>query len=362
MKSFTAHLKRVSLAVVALSSMTVMYSANAAVGETTAGTDITNIATVNYQVGGIAQTAVNSPTASFKVDRKVIFTVSERSGGNTPVSPGQNNAITAFNVSNTGNGPEDFQLAVINTVGGTAFGNTDNSQMNNLRIFVDSNGNNTYDAGVDTATFVNTLARDTSVTVFVLADTPATATNSQFANVQLTARAAVAGSAGATLETESASDTVGVQDVVIADAGRDNSEAAIDQYAVVSASLAVVKTSLVLADPINCLTGVGSCGANVPKAIPGATVEYTIVVTNSGAANATSVALTDNIPTNTQYVAGSMRIGATAATATTVLTDGVDADAGNTTGSPTVTSITVNAGTISSGGGTSAVKFRVTVN
>jgi uncharacterized repeat protein (TIGR01451 family) len=356
MTSFRAHIKRVGLAAIALSSMGLYQTAFAAPGETSAGTDISNTATVNYQVGGVGQTAVNSNAAVFRVDRKVIFTVTELSSGpTTPVSPGQLNVVTAFTVANTGNGAEGFQLSAANLLGGTVFGNTDDQNMNNLRVFVDSNGNNTYDSGVDTQTVIDTLARDTAVTVFVVADAPVTASNGQFASVSLTARAAVAGTAGVTLETESASDTVGVTDVVIADAGRNNSEVANDQYAIVSATLSVVKTSIVLADPINCPGGVGSCGANVPKAIPGATLRYTIVVTNNGAANATSVALTDTIPASTTYAAGSMTLNAA------VLTDGSDADAGNTTGAP-VSSISVNAGTVNASGGTATVTFQVTVN
>ena len=58
------------------------------------------------------------------------------------------------------------------------------------------------------------------------------------------------------------------------------------------------------------------------------------------AAAAASVTLTDSIPANTTYVAGSMKLGATS------LTDAADADGGTTTGAPVVTSISVARGTV----------------
>jgi len=133
--------------------------------------------------------------------------------------------------------------------------------------------------------------------------------------------------------------------VVFVDAGRDGAEAANNQYNISAATLAVVKSAAIISDPVN---GIGA----TRKAIPGAVIEYTIVVTNSGGANATAVVLSDNIPANSTYVAASMLLNAAA------LTDAADADAGTFTGA----AVNVNAGTVNSGGGTATVKFRVTIN
>ncbi|MFC4292718.1 DUF11 domain-containing protein [Sphingorhabdus arenilitoris] len=75
------------------------------------------------------------------------------------------------------------------------------------------------------------------------------------------------------------------------------------------ANLSVTKISSVLSD--------GVSGSN-PKAIPGALVQYCILVTNAGTATATNVAATDNIPATLTYVTGSMRSGGNCASATTV--------------------------------------------
>jgi uncharacterized repeat protein (TIGR01451 family) len=53
-------------------------------------------------------------------------------------------------------------------------------------------------------------------------------------------------------------------------------------------------------DPIN--------GTTNPKAIPGATVRYTITVQNTGSSDATSVVLVDATPVNTTYVPGSITV------------------------------------------------------
>ncbi|MGE0115690.1 MAG: hypothetical protein AB7T07_12515 [Steroidobacteraceae bacterium] len=329
MKSLTAQLQRASLAVIALSSLMLMQGAQAA--GTAANTDISNIATVNYSVGSVAQTAVNSNTTTFKVDRKVDLTVT--AGSATPTNPGATNAAVIYTVTNTGNGTDSFTLAGANQTG-------DNFDVNNIKIYQDNGATaGTFDAGDTLVSAPVSFTADQSIKFFIVSDVPLSATNGQSSIVKLTATTTSTQTTGA--------DTAGV-DVVFADAGNNGTENANNTYNISAATLAVVKSAAVISDPVNNTTN--------PKAIPGAVIEYTIAVTNSGAAAASAVTLTDNIPTNTTYVANSMKLGATA------LTDAADADGGATTGAPTVTSITVNAGTVAAAGGTATVKFRVTVN
>ncbi len=74
-------------------------------------------------------------------------------------------------------------------------------------------------------------------------------------------------------------------------------------------SLTATKASTIISDPFD--------GTVDPKAIPGATVSYCILVSNPGAAAASSVVATDAIPGTLTYVAGSMKSGTSCATATT---------------------------------------------
>ena len=136
---------------------------------TAANTSIQNRATISYSVGGNAQTPIeSSPTGNstpgtnagtsttFVVDNKVDLTVTESGGAATVVNPGQANAVATYIVTNTGNSPQAYQLSVANVAAGAnLFGNADNSDVSNLRVFVDANGNNVYDPATDTATAIN---------------------------------------------------------------------------------------------------------------------------------------------------------------------------------------------------------------
>jgi uncharacterized repeat protein (TIGR01451 family) len=346
---------------------------------TAANTTISNTATVNYTVGGVGQTPIESSPAgnttpgtgngaatTFVVDNRIDFTVTELSGGNTVVNPGQVGAVTAFTVANTGNAAQGFALTAANETGSVLFGNTDNTDVTAPTVFVDSNSNGVYDAGTDTASNIDTLPADGSVVVFVVATVPVTTSNGQFANVSLTARAAVPGTNGATI----AAETVGPEDpnavdTVFGDAGRDNSEAASDQYAVQSAALSVAKTSAVVSDPLNGVTN--------PKAIPGATIEYTITLTNSGVVNAAGVTIGDPLPANTTFVTDgynsgnsnvSITVGADPSTFCNAEAGGTDTNADGcvisagqlVVGSPALGSIATGAGSAVS------VRFQVTIN
>jgi uncharacterized repeat protein (TIGR01451 family) len=338
------HVKHASLALIALSSVGALHSAFA-VG-TPSGTAINNQATVDYSVGGVNQTQITSAVATFVVDSRVDLTVSEVSTNATTTSPGLSNVVTAFRVANTGNSTQGYQLSVTNEASGAVlFTQTDNQNVNNLRIFVDSNGNGTYEAGTDTATNINTLITDAdgeSVVVFVLADVPVAATNGQYANVRLQAIAAVPGTNGGTLATASAGvDNPAVVDVVFADAGRDATESAADQYAIRSAALTVTKTATVISDPIS---------VSNPKAIPGAVIQYSILVTNtSTTTGANAVTVGDNIPANTTFVPGSITLNAAALPDTNFIA-----------GPPA--RIAVSAGVVAANGGTATVTFRVLIN
>lgn len=268
---------------------------------TLAGSSIVNMVTVNYQVGGVAQTA-GSASNSFVVDRKVNLTVAEVGTVTTQVSPGQTAAVTTFTVTNNSNATLDFALAAAN--GAAAHGGTDNFDVTNIKTYVDSNGNGTYDAGTDLeVTYLDELAADASKTVFVVVNVPLSLNTNDVAGVTLTAtgrEGGTSGSQGAALTQTSGADTANTMDTVFADgagaidASRDAAHSARDDYTVLAAALTVTKQSRVVSDPFN--------GTTNPKAIPGATIEYCIVVANAaGSATATSVAISDPLPATVTY-------------------------------------------------------------
>lgn len=272
-----------------LVSAAMMSASSAFAAGTTQGTDIDNTVSVDYEVGGVGQTAVTAAD-SFKVDRKILFTVEEATPtGTTSVAPGQTAAVTTFTVTNTSNDVLDFSLSASQLTGGTAeHGGTDNFNISGIQFFVDD-GDGTFDPVNDTATTIENLAEDTSVRVFVIGNIPtlgAGSNSGDVAGVTLTAVALNSDGSAIAESDDSDANTNGVE-TIFADTGRDNSEAAGDDYTVGAAALTVNKISRVISDGVSTTN---------PKAIPGAVVEYCIIVENgAGAATATSVGVSDDL-------------------------------------------------------------------
>jgi uncharacterized repeat protein (TIGR01451 family) len=78
-------------------------------------------------------------------------------------------------------------------------------------------------------------------------------------------------------------------------------------------TLSVTKISSIISDPVN--------GSTNPKRIPDAIVQYCILISNSGAASASSVVATDSLTGPFTYATGSMRSGSNCGSATTVEDD-----------------------------------------
>lgn len=281
---------------------------------TLAGSSINNTATVNYNVGASAQPPVTSNTASFVVDRKVNLTVTEVGGVATTISYGDVAQVTTFQVTNLTNATQDFRLYASEqlTLGITTFGLTDNMDMRNVHVYVDSNNNGTYEPASDTATYIDELAPDLSRTVFIVADAPASGAANGTAGVGLTAVAATGltpGTLGGDLLSTLGLDSPTTVDIVFADGNGpldiryDGAQSALDSYVVASTTVTFAKTASVLWDPVNLFV--------LPKAIPGATIEYCLKVGNSGASNATGVNITDTVPAGTTFVPGSLHVGGT---------------------------------------------------
>lgn len=353
-------------------SIAMLCSAPAFAGGTAPGTDILNTVNVNYQVGTVAQTAV-SATDTFKVDRKIIFSLVEAATtGTTSVNPGQAAQVTRFQLTNTSNAILDFSLAAIQqaTATNAAHGGQDGFDLTAFSFFVDANGNGTYESGTDTATTVDNLGIDQSRFIFVVGNVPLTATNGQIAGVQLSATALEAAGGAITAVGDSTVNGATTVETVFADAAktgiggtsaaRDGIDVATDSYTVSSAVLSVFKSSRVISDGVS---------ASNFKSIPGAVVEYCISVANAtGGATATNISISDLVPTNTTFVPASIRINGTVTSpgvsqtcsgGTATTDSAADADGGSF-GTPANTV----AGSLTNiaGGNSSALIFRATIN
>lgn len=346
---------------------------------TASGTSIGNRAYIDYDVGGTAQTQIGSSLAgntsgagsdtTFVVDNRVDLSLVETNSTWTTGAAGQAGRVTTFTLTNEGNTVQDYSFAAVNDVGSTLFADTDDSNVTITGIFVeDGTTPGTYEVLEDTATFVDELAANGTVTIYVVATIPGASVDTNYAIIDLTAttRDGGAGGQGAVTAATVGADTIGLPvDIVFADgyddggaggldgdtndAANDGAFTASDAYLVASAILTVTKTSAVVSDPIN------GTGAD-RKRIPGAVIRYTIVVANSGTTAASNVTLVDAIPANTTYVAESMNLDTVGQTDADV--PATDLSDYNVTNLGSVTSIM---GTVAAAG-SSTFYFDVTID
>lgn len=339
---------------------------------TTQGTDILNTVSVSYSVGGVAQTAI-SASDTFKVDRKIDVAVTAQDAAATSVSPGATGSTTlklTYLVTNNTNDITDFLLTAAQSGTSTAFGGSDNFDVTNVKIYIDSNNDGAFTAADTQASSIYRLAAGAAVRVFITADVPISQVDGDIASVLLTAQAAsgvtqtsgLAGTGGTALTQSAGANVKGTVENVFADAAdasgdaaNNGQAAARNDYKVAAAKLTVAKYSFVYSDPVNGIS------ANA-KAIPGAVVEYCIVVKNgAGAASATGVNVSDVVPSNLTYVASSVWLGGTFNNTDRcdTATGAAGSDAANyTAGTKTVAN---NFGTMAAST-TNTLRFRATIN
>jgi len=297
---------------------------------TSAGTVITNTATATFTIGSTPNT-VQSNTVSVKVDQLMNVTVTPLT--TAPVLAGSGPATLVYQVTNSGNGAEAFNLTDNPAVSGNPYNTT-------VQILaIDVNGDGVYEPGVDT--IINNgaaspvLAPDSSVKVLVLTNLPTNATNGATSQVQLTAASAIGTGTPGTLF--AGKGTGGVDAVVGATGGQGTASASV----IASIAVVTLTKSATILDPY---------GTNTP--VPGAVVTYSIVAHTTGSGTATGLVVADSFPTNTTYQPGTMQLNGTA------LTDAADTDAGTAS----ATGISVTLGNVTGGAPDSTVTFKVKIN
>jgi len=269
-------------------------------GGVPAGTLIENTAQATYDIGGGTET-IDSNTVELRVDELLDVAVATLNSG--PVASDGSNAVLTYSVTNTGNGPEAYNLTVNPAVAGNDFDPSVDG------IAVDTNGNGVYDPGVDVILTgpeqTAVLDPDDVLTVFVLLSIPAGVVDGDEADVDLLAEAVTG---------------TGAPGDVFAGAGVDGSDAVVgpngaDDNALGSITIGITTVDLVksavVADPFGGTT-----------IVPGSIITYTLTATVSGSGTAAGLVITDPIPTDTTYQTATLTLD------TASLTDAADADAG----------------------------------
>ncbi len=294
------HMEVVGLVV----ALTIAAATTAMAIGTPAGTGITNQATVSYQdVNATPFTSLSNIVTT--VVSQVAST--QIAPDNTANAAPIDTLYYAHTVTNFGNNKDVFDITVSSSQGWTTL------------LYKDVNNNGTYESAIDillTDTNANTtvdtdsIAADDSLAVLVCVFVPSGATDATIDVTTVTATSAFDGA-----QTDNATDTTTVQ----------------------APTLTVTK-SVLPAGPQP----------------PGTELTYTVVVSNVGTGVASSVVLTDPIPTNTTYVSSSIQQD------TNPRTDsGGDDNADfNVTNAGQVT---VSIGSLASAASTT-IEFRVTIN
>jgi len=325
--------RSMAAAAAALALSTTAFETQAA--GTAAGTNIQNTAQVSYQVGGSTVTT-SSNTSSVTV-AEILDVVVTIANPTVASAAGATQQELVFTVTNTGNGSETFELIPLSAgVTGDDF-DPDLATPNSIFFDTDNSGDlSAPDTAYIAGTNDPTLAADASVRVLVVNSIPAAATDGARGRSQLTARARSGfGDPGTNFP-------VGGADAVV---GTTRAEVTLfGEYQVQGLQLIAAK-SQTIADQF---------GASRP--IPGARINYQIVVTPSGTGTALAAMFSDAIPANTTYVAGSLELNNTALTDT----GGAD-DAGEYTTAPSP-QVRVTLGDLTSASGPQTVEFAVTIN
>ncbi len=267
-----------------------------------AGTQINNSATVTYSnEEGTEQQPVSAAAGGATLTVAQLYDVLVGADKTTSGDPGDE-VFYATTVTNTGNGPDIFNI-------------TYTSALTTWEFYYDHDGDGVINNG-------DVLLEDTN-----LDGKPDFGTEPQGEVVHVIAKA--------TIPPGESDEATGTMTMTATSVGNPNISD--------SGSITVTVTA-----PVLSLNKSVSPTGDQP---PGAILTYTVTALNSGSGVATSVFITDQIPENTTYVAGSMKIG------TSTKSDVSDGDGATHSGNSVVFEIPQLGP-----GGSQSVSFDVTIN
>lgn len=275
---------------------------------TAAATTIANTALVSFTLGSDPTPLTVTASDSFEVLEVIDVVLVWQDAANVPVNSPHSDRILTFVLTNTGNGPEGFDLTAVDALGGDQFDPAIQS------LWIETNGTAGLQSDDTLYTGSLTLAADEAVLVYALSNIPAGYGDGDRGDLQVNALASTPGAAGQDPGTELVGAGVsGVAAVVGATRAEDQ---AVASYAVATASVDLVKSIARIAD---------LQGGDRPSS--GARVTYRILVDVAGSGIAQGLVVADPIPADMSYVAGSMRLDGVPQT------DNADADNGDFNGS-----------------------------
>ncbi len=270
---------------------------------TSAGTTISNQASVTYDIGGGTVTT-ESNTVDVVVQELINVVISSQNTDSVSVSSPDTDVALKFQISNTGNGSEAFIIQQKNL-------SDDDFDVTLSTIYLDD-GDGLYDPALDTE-YDNATAIPSgeSITIWVTSDIPESLGNSQTADIQVSALSKTFSDAsqdnpqpGHFVTGGGDPDTDGTNTDAVY--GRSGAAIFSATFLVSAIEVSIVKEIGEVNDKLGSPDPDGSGNTNVSgKPVPGAEVGYSLTVTVTGTGDATNVIVTDSLPTELTLKDGS---------------------------------------------------------
>ena len=238
-----------------------------------AGTEIVNVAHLDYQVDSISFAATSNTLVDI-VDQKVDMKMVCQESKSVVVGVGEKKRAMSFMLNNTGNGADKYVFSTIE-------GETLDFKVENAEVYID-NGDGVFSPEDSLATEVDVSA-DGNVTLFLVSDIPADADKFSYNGIK--ASSTIQGSLvyGESKKLENFYAVMTTQETAKSD---------VCAYEVSPLALKLEKTATLSSD----------------KLYSGSTIHYQIAVKVIGEGTIDNIMVKDNIPTGTTYIEDSLKL------------------------------------------------------
>jgi len=272
---------------------------------TAAGTSISSTATLSYTLGADPTPLTATASNQFDVQEVINVVLVWQDAANVSVGTPHSNRILRFLLTNTGNGPETFQLSADAALAGDQF------NPGAPALWIESNGATGLQAD-DTPYGAAgiTLPADGSALVYLVSTIPAGLADGDIGAIRLSGASMTPGAAGQPAGTLLPGAGAGSVDAVV---GTSQAQAAATgSFQVATVAVTLSKSIARIIDPF---------GGDRPYT--GARVTYRIAVDLTGSGTAEALTITDAIPADLTFAPGSLVLDGAAQT------DAADGDAGD---------------------------------
>jgi uncharacterized repeat protein (TIGR01451 family) len=264
--------------IIGITLLMVVWSVTLVAQGVAAGTPITNIAQLSYDMNGTSYTT-QSNVVTDTVDQLISLDMVCQDSLPVDVQRGETGRALTLLLSNTGNGEDHYNL--------TPDTNSSASDVSNRQIWLDD-GDGIFNASSDTQISDLNLSADSNATLFFVADIPANASWSTTSH-GIRAESTI-------VPSTNPGDTASLGSYVAVNGLGGGVDSALCTYRLINLALRLDKNATL----------------SSPQLFIGTTIHYSITASVVGTGTVDSVVISDQIPLGTSYVANSLALDGTA--------------------------------------------------